>query len=135
MVYDERLDGYEAPEYDSTNDVMNKSEELAEEMGEEHPPNNVCSACIMDTPLSGENGQWLPYKSRFDSLTDATETLVEEQGEDPYWVAQELSDTYFRTMHEEAPEPDDCEMCTRWLISEDDDCGHEMNGEECPVDG
>lgn len=132
MTYDDRLDGH-----DTVDSLMDTAETIVEELAEQHFEecyrDEVCSMCADDTPLSKTNGQWIGKAADVDDLEAAVEDRVAALGDDPHWVAAHLSGRYFETFREQGAPPEECVICTAEIVSEDDDCGHELVGQTCPV--
>lgn len=134
MVYDDRL-----RDHDSVESLMQTAEAIAEELAEDHfaecYDGELCGACSEDTPISGEWGPWLGKKTEFDGLVSCVEDRVRAiQGGEAYWVTGELSGTYLEAFRAAAVDPAECVVCTRQIIEDAEECGHERYGEDCPVD-
>lgn len=132
MTYDDRL-----IEPITVDGLMDVAKEIAIEAGAEHYDHcyhgDVCGMCVEDTPLSKENAAWMGLATSFDDFAEDVEERVRGFDEDEHWVRGELSEQYLMAFRDAACEPADCVLCTKQIIGEDEECGHERNGEPCPA--
>lgn len=134
MEYGDRLS-----EPETFDELMDLTEALAEEVAEEHHEKthnaDICGACITETPVTGDWGPWMDLRRDFEAFAEAVAERVRDldPDDDALWVHAELWRSYLEAFHDSGVDPEECVVCTRQVISEHDQCGHEILGEECPV--
>jgi len=111
-------------------EAFDAAESELKELAEEHAPDNICSACQDETPLSMSWARDVPKARSVKRVLSELDNKVQEFGRSPYGYYGEMYQVYEEAFWDACGSPKDCDVCHDYGP---DECGHGNHNEDCPA--